>query len=107
MATIIRGNTDSLIEALKSALDAYEAAYPGAEAKLYRQNSASIRIKVTDRRFEGMSKSRRHDHVWNFLAQRVPQDTLAEISQVLAIAPAELQMSFANFEFDDPRPSRL
>jgi stress-induced morphogen len=107
MATIIGRGTDNALECLKGALEEYETNHPGAEAKLYRQNSASIRLRVIDRRFEGMTKSRRHADVWQFLASRLPEDTLSEISLLLAIAPAELGMSLANFEFDNPTPSRL
>jgi stress-induced morphogen len=107
MATVTQGNADAEVQSLKDALDAYEAAHPGADAALYRQNSASIRLRVIDRRFEGMTKSRRHAYVWDFLAARVPEDTLADISLVLAVAPAELRDSFANFEFEQPIPSRL
>jgi len=107
MATITQGSIDPEVQALKDALDAYEAAHPGADAALYRQNSASIRLRVIDRRFEGMTKSRRHADVWDFLATRVPEDTLADVSLVLTIAPAELKHSFANFEFEQPTPSRL
>jgi hypothetical protein len=107
MATIIQGNADAEVESLKDALSAYEIEHPGAEASLYRQNSASIRLRVVDRRFEGISKSRRHADVWEFLAQRVPEDTLADVSLVLTLAPAELGSSFANFEFERPIPSHL
>lgn len=107
MATIVRGNADAEVQAFKDALDAYEAAYPGAEATLYRHSPASIRIRVVDRRFEGVTKSRRHADVWEFLAARVPADTMSDVSVVLALAPAELGMSFANSDFEDPTPSRL
>jgi stress-induced morphogen len=107
MATIVRGNTDAPVQALKTALDAYEAEYPGSDAALYRQNPGSVRVRVIDRRFEGMTKSRRHAHVWDFLAARLPEDTMADISQLLALAPTELGQSFANLEFDDPIPSGL
>src|SRR5256885_17183052 len=107
MAAIVRGNHDAEVQALKDALDAYEAAYPGSEAALYRHNPASIRLRVIDRRFEGMPKSRRHAYAWDFLAARVKEDTLADVSQLLTLAPSELKMSFANFEFEDPIPSKL
>src|SRR3712207_4133715 len=107
MATIVKGNADPIVQSIKDALDAYEAAHQGAEAALYRQNSASVRVRVIDRRFEGMAKSRRHDDVWQFLAARVPEDAMADVSVVLTLAPAELGMSFANFEFEQPMPSRL
>lgn len=107
MANIARGSADAEVEALKDALDAYEREHLGAEASLYRHNPASIRIRVVDRRFEGMTKSRRHADVWDFLAAKVPDDTLADISLVLTVAPAELKNSLANLEFDDPIPSRV
>jgi hypothetical protein len=107
MATIVRGNADPEVQALKAALDAYEAKHSGAEAALYRNNPASIRLRVIDRRFEGMTKSRRHADVWEFLAARVPEDTLADVSLVLTIAPGELKKSFANFQFEEPIPSKV
>ena len=107
MATVVRGDADAEVQALKSALDAYEAEHPGTEAALYRHNPASIRLRVIDRRFEGMAKSRRHADVWEYLAGRVPEETLADVSLVLTVAPTELKNSFANFEFEDPVPSKL
>jgi hypothetical protein len=105
MATIVRGNADAQVQVLRTALDAYETQNPGAEAALYRRNPGSIPVRVIDRRFEGMAKSRRHAHVWEFLAARAPEDAMAEISQLLTLAPGELGSSFANFEFEDPIPS--
>ncbi len=102
MATIARGVADAEVQVFKEALDAYEAAHPGAEATLYRNSPASIRLRVIDRRFEGMTKSRRHADVWEFVAALVPEDALADVSLVLTVAPAELGFSFANFEFDQP-----
>lgn len=102
MATVIRGDIDVEVKGFKEALDAYESAHPGAEASLYRHSPASIRLRVIDHRFKGMTKSRRHADVWDFLAERVPEDTLADVSLVLTVAPAELGDSFANFEFEQP-----
>src|SRR5437773_1963558 len=107
MATIVLGNADTAVQAMKDALDAYEDEHPGAKASLYRHNPASIRLRVIDERFTGMNKSRRHADVWDFLAARVDADTLADISQLLTLAPAELKMSFANSEFEDPTSSKL
>ena len=102
MATLLRGTADAVVQQIMTALDAYEADHPGATADLYRQNAGAVRVRVVDRRFEGTPKSRRHDHVWDYLADRVPDDTLAEVSQVLTIAPAERGRLFANFEFEQP-----
>ena len=98
---------DDVVDALKHALDEYERAYPGAEASLYRSGPASVRIRVVDRHLEGMGKSKRHHRVWDFLAARVDEDAVAEVSQVLALAPAELGMSFINFEYERPIPINL
>ena len=106
MATIVDGNADATVQTLKNALDSYESEHPGAEAALYRHNPASIRLRVIDRRFEGMTKARRHAAVWDFLAARVPDDAMADVSLVLTVAPAELKMSLGNLEFEDPLPSK-
>lgn len=107
MASIVRGKADAAVRALKNALNDYEAVHAGAQATLYRSNPGSIRIRVIDRRFKGMSKSRRHEDVWNFLASRVPEDIMAEVSQLIPLAPAELKTSFANQDFEDPLPLRV
>src|SRR5437764_10774909 len=106
MANVVRGRADRAVAALKEALDAYELRYDGATASLYRQGVASIRIRVIDRRFEGMSKSRRHDHVWKFLESRVDPETLSEVSLLLALPQTELRSNFANQEFEHPIGTR-
>ncbi len=107
MATIVQGTVNDAVRALKSALDDYEGRHPGSEASLYRRNPASIRIRVVNPRFEGMSKSRRHSDLWEFVASRVPEDTLSDLSLVLTVAPAELRLSLANVEFEHPVPLPL
>ena len=105
----LRGQTDDYLQALKQALNHYETVHAntGAEATVYRQNPGSIRIRIIDRRFEGMSRGRRHDEVWDFLADRVSDDTMSEVSVLLLLAPAELGSSMMNMEFDDPVKSDL
>jgi putative addiction module component (TIGR02574 family) len=105
MSAVIRGSHDPSVDGLKAALDDYEREHPGAVASLYRQNSASVRIRIIDQNFEHLSKAKRHDQVWNFLAARLTDGTLQEISELLLLAPAEQKVSFMNFEFDDPIPS--
>jgi hypothetical protein len=51
-ALAVRGKPDAEVQALKDALDGYEAEHPGAEAALYRHNPASIRLRVIDGRFD-------------------------------------------------------
>jgi acid stress-induced BolA-like protein IbaG/YrbA len=62
---------------------------------------------VIDPRFAALSKSQRHDLVWDFLADQVDDDTIQEISILLPLAPAEEASSFMNAEFNDPIPSAI
>ena len=107
MATITRGNRDELVERVKRALDEYETHHSGAVANLYRQNSGAVRIRIIDGSFSGQSKGSRHDHAWNFIADRLNDDDIQEISLLLLLAPGEQATSFMNAEFDDPVPSRI
>lgn len=107
MATITRGSHDASVEKVKAVLDEYERLHPGAVANLYRQNSASIRIRVIDERFAQWSKGQRHDYLWKFITDRLSEDDVEEISVLLPLSKAELRSSFMNSEFDDPIPSSL
>ena len=107
MATITRGDSDEYVERVKAALNDYEAQHPGAVATLYRHSPASIRIRVVDRTFKGMSKGDRHDQLWDFLTARLDEDVQQEISILLPLAPEEQRNSFMNAEFEDPIPSGL
>ena len=107
MATITRGSQDPIVEKVKQVLDEYEQLHPGAVASVYRQNSASIRVRVIDAAYEGISRSQRHDELWKFITERMSQDDAEEISVLLPLIPSEVEKSFMNFEFDDPIPSTL
>jgi len=83
------------------------------QADAYRYNSASIRVRVIDPRFEGLSAEKRDAMVDHHLDQ-LPERTQADIMNLLTFAPSELQrepMKFReyllNAEFDDPSPSML
>src|SRR5436309_7218781 len=107
MATIVRGSDDELVERVKKVLDDYEQQQPGGCASLYRHNSASIRVRIVDDRFDGLSRAARHDQVWKFIADRLNDDDIQEISVLLLLSPKEQQTTFMNSEFDDPVPSTL
>jgi stress-induced morphogen len=107
MATITRGTSDQYLEKVKTALEAYEQQHAGAAASLYRQSPGSIRVRVIDPSFAKLSKSRRHDLVWDFISDRVDDDTIQEISILLLLTPAEETSSVMNEEFNDPIPSGL
>jgi hypothetical protein len=79
----------------------------------YRYNSASIRVRVVDARFERLPPGERDAMVEPILAQ-LPEHTQADIMNLFTFAPSELQeprKSFREFllnaEFDDPSPSIL
>ncbi len=79
----------------------------------YRYNSASIRVRVIDRRFQGMPTETRDAMVEPHLEQ-FPERTQADIMNLLTFAPSTLQQTpktfkefLLNAEFDDPSPSML
>lgn len=79
----------------------------------YRYNSASIRVRVIDSRFEGLSAEKRESMVEPFLDQ-LPERTQADIMSLLTFAPSELSQTpknlrqvMLNLEFEDPSPSML
>ena len=76
----------------------------------YRYNSASLRIRVIDPRFEGLSAEQRDALVEPLLDELDPR-TQADIVNLITRSPSELsgtgRRSLANFEFDEPSPSTL
>ena len=80
------------------------------ESDAYRYNSASIRVRVIDPRFEGKSAEQRDDMVEPLLEQ-LPRDIQADIMNLILLAPNEIANSLtkmlANAEFEDPSESTL
>src|SRR5205085_6237800 len=83
------------------------------QADAYRYNSASIRVRVIDPRFERMSREQRDAMVEQFLDQ-LPPETQRDIVTLFTFAPSELELTpttlreqMLNSEFDNPSPSRL
>ncbi len=79
----------------------------------YRYNSASIRLRVIDSRFVGMSREER-DAMVEEQIDKLPPDTQRDIVTLFVFAPSELtqtQKTFREFmlntEFDDPSPTIL
>jgi len=103
---IARGKTDEIVEEIRRVLSSYEKDHPGAKIDLYRQNSASVRIRIIDPDFSEMSKKRRNDLVWKSL-DPLSDDAQGDISMLVLLTPSEVRGSFANMEFEDPVPSRL
>jgi hypothetical protein len=79
----------------------------------YRYNSASIRVRVIDSRFEGMSREQR-DALVEAQLDKLPPETQRDIVTLFTFAPSELVQTPAtssefmlNTEFDNPRPAML
>jgi hypothetical protein len=82
-------------------------------ADAYRYNAASIRVRVIDPRFEGLSVEKRDAMVEPHLDQ-LPEETQRDIISLYTFAPSELQATdkftrerLLNAEFDEPSPSML
>jgi hypothetical protein len=103
---IPRGKSDEVIEQIKMALQSYQDDHPSAQIDLYRQNPASVRVRIIDPDFAGIGKVGRNERVWKYL-DKLSEDDQSDISMLLLLTPEETKISFANFEFDDPVPSRL
>lgn len=82
--------------------------FPRTDA--YRYNSASIRVRIIDPRFEGKSDEER-DAMVEPLLEQLPEETQADIMNLLTLYPDETSQSFkanyANAEFEEPSPSVL
>ena len=103
---IPRGRTDSTPEQIRTVLEEYQRGHPSAEISLYRQNGVSVRIKIVDPEFEGVSKSARHASAWGFL-ERLPDEIQSDISMLVLLAPGQENQSLANIEFEDPSRSAI
>lgn len=83
------------------------------QADAYRYNLASIRVRVIDGRFAGLSPEARDNLVEPHLAT-LPESTQADIVSLFTFAPDELvdpqktpKQYLLNAEFIDPSPSML
>lgn len=80
-----------------------------AKVEAYRFNSVSLRIRIIDEMFRGLSKVDRAEKVEPILDQ-LPESIQQDIVFLLLMAPGEesdVAYSLMNHEFDSPRPSQL
>jgi stress-induced morphogen len=103
---IPRGSSDAIIESIERALQSYQQDHPSSEIDIYRQNSVSVRIRIIDPDFAGMSRVARNDLIWKYFDQ-ISDDEQGDISMLVLLTPEETSRSMANLEFDDPVPSIL
>jgi hypothetical protein len=99
----MRDNDSRLVEEVLR-----KGGFPRTDA--YRYNSASIRVRVIDPRFEGVPMERR-DVLVESLLEQLPEEIQADIMNLVTLAPGEMTKRFrgwfANEEFEDPSPSML
>lgn len=101
-----RGESDAVVESIRTALHAYQYDHPSAEIDLYRQNPASVRIRIIDPDFAGINRVERNDGVWRYF-DPITDDEQGDISMLVLPTPDETGRSMANLEFEDPVPSLL
>lgn len=104
MSVEVRGKNDPILEAIVSVLDSYEKDHPNARITVYRHNPVSVRVRVIDPDFSGVSRVDRNDRMWDYL-DRLADDEQADVNVLLLLAPDEVEKSFGNMEFEDPIPS--
>lgn len=106
MGTRIRGRADQDLKQVRKAIASYHAEHPQADGELYRHSSVSLRVRIIDPDFAGMSRAERHQTIWRCF-EELPEEIQSQISVLLLLSPDEVHSSFANTEFDDPVPSKL
>ena len=88
-----------------------EAGFQRVDA--YRYNSASLRVRIVDMRFEGVDREARDAMVEAYI-DSLPSNTQADIVNLVLVTPSELNAPsdtfrgfMLNTEFDNPSPSML
>jgi stress-induced morphogen len=98
---------DIVVDAIRDKLQKeYCAKHKKAKLKVYRYNSVSVRVRIVDPDFKGMSRVDRDSALWDVL-DALPEDVRSDVSLLLLLTPEETKNSIMNLEFDDPTPSRL
>ena len=103
---------DQPVPLLQEKLLQYENEHPDSFTEYYRYNSASIRIRIVDPIFDGLSEDEREDIAYAYIDQ-LPDSIANDITLLLLFTPYEIAnpettiFGLANLEFDDPRLSRL
>lgn len=91
---------------IEKLLALYKAEYPQAKTEVKRYNSASIRVRIIDPRFAGMTPEARDGEFWKCM-QELPDNAFTQITMAVLLAPGELKSSLANLEFEQPSRSHL
>jgi stress-induced morphogen len=84
----------------------YQASHRHAKIDAYRQNAASIRVRIVDPDFEGSNRVERNRRISQLL-QQLSEHVESQITQLLLLKPEVTKISFANLEFNHPVPAAL
>ena len=98
--------SDPKLKAITAVLEQYKTVHPDAEAEARRYNSASIRVRVIDPRFETIGRADRDKELW-VMFEALPDEAVADLTMLALLAPSEISTSLANREFEQPSPSFL
>lgn len=97
---------DTEVQQVLDVLAEYRRTHLNAQIDACRRNPVSIRIRIIDPDFRGMSWVDREPEVWKLL-EKLPEDVFANITMLLLLTPEETKNSFANMEFENPIPSSI
>jgi len=70
------------------------------KVEAYRYNSASIRVRITDERFRGLSTSQRHHQLLDPIIDILPDRLQSDICFLCGVAPGEKLNISTAFEED-------
>lgn len=97
---------DKPLRQIAKVLEKYAAEHPHADVEAFRHNEVSVKIRVIDPGFEGMSPAEREEDLWKGL-KKLPEEVLADVSMLLLLTPKEAKQSVSNLEFDSRTRSRV
>lgn len=97
---------DARLKRIVRALEEYAQAHPDAEIDVYRYDDVSVRVRIIDPAFKGVSRARREDDLWRIL-DKVPEESVADINVLLLLTPDETKTSIGSLDFDNPLPPLL
>lgn len=97
---------DPGVQQILDALAPYEEKHAKAEIVAYRQSPHVIRVRIIDPDFRRLGRGARESKIWPLL-ERLPEETISDITTLLLLTPDEATRSFANSEFEDPVPTGI
>jgi len=97
---------DQEVQLVLDVLQEFQNTHPNAKIDAYRQNPASIRVRIVDPIFQNKDRVERDEALRKILDQ-LPEEIFTQITMLILLTPKEVKTSFANMEFEDPVPSSL